>query len=188
MGAAAAAKAARALVDAGASSLMSWGMAGGLDPSLAPGAIVLPDEIVSVDGTVHPTAAPWRQRLTGAIEQPSIAGRLLTSRTAVGSREDKAALFRETGAVAVDMESLAIAEVAQSSALPFVAIRVIVDTAEDSLPRAVTAAADNEGHLRIGRLLGALARSPGELGSLLRLQKRYRIANQSLAAVAKLWL
>ena len=50
---------------------------------------------------------------------------------------------------------------------------------------AVTAAADSEGHLQIWRLLGALARTPGELGPLLRLAGRYRAANRSLAAVAR---
>src|SRR6202008_4630489 len=104
---------------------------------------------------------------------------------AVGSLADKASLLRETGAVAVGMESAAIGEVARAHQLPFIAVRVIVDGAADALPRAVTAAADGEGHLHIWRLLGALARTPGELGPLLRLAGRYRAANRSLAVVAR---
>jgi adenosylhomocysteine nucleosidase len=193
MGIAAAARGATALVEAGAGALVSWGMAGGLDPSLPAGTVFLPGEVVSTAGTAVTTAAQWRKRLAEAIraqhqaaaESLVMEGRLLTSARAVGSLADKATLFRETGAVAVDMESLAIAEIAQSQHLPFLAVRVIVDSAADALPRAVTAAADSEGHLQVWRLMGALLRTPAQLGPLLRLAQRYRLANRSLAAVAR---
>ena len=60
----------------------------------------------------------------------------------------KAATRRETGAVAVDMESSAVAEVAAASHVPFMAIRVIVDTALDAIPASVTAAGES-GQIRI---------------------------------------
>jgi adenosylhomocysteine nucleosidase len=193
MGITAAARSARALVEAGAGALVSWGMAGGLDPSLPAGTVFLPSEVVSTDGAVLTTASQWRKRLGEAIrgrDEPPPAslvseGRLLTSSKAVGSLADKATLFQQTGAAAVDMESLAIAEIARSHQLPFIAVRVIVDSAGDALPRAVTAAADSEGHLQIWRLMGALVRTPAELGPLIRLAQRYRAANRSLAAVAR---
>jgi adenosylhomocysteine nucleosidase len=187
MGMAAATHCARSLVDEGATALVSWGMAGGLDPRLPPGTIFLPDTVISPAGGALTTSGPWRERLAAAVaaQHPCIRGRLLTSARAVSTRADKATLFRETGAIAVDMESAAVGEVAQAHQLPFVAVRVIVDGATDALPRAVTAAADNEGHLRIWRLLGALARTPGELGALLRLAGRYRAANRSLAVLAR---
>jgi adenosylhomocysteine nucleosidase len=183
MGSSAASIGARALIDAGARALASWGMAGGLDPSLQPGEILLPSEVITSDGRAHPCEKGWRERLAATIEARS--GRLLTSARSVGSVEDKAALFRGTGAVAVDMESAAIAEVAEQHGLPFLAVRVVVDSAEDVLPRAVTAAADNEGHLHIWRLIGALALAPNELAPLIRLAQRYRAANRSLASIAR---
>lgn len=190
MGGSAAARSATALVGAGATALASWGMAGGLDPALAAGTIFLPDEVMSPDGATVATARDWRERLASALatQRPVTQGRLLTSRTAVGSPAEKATLFRATGALAVDMESLAVAEVASAHQLPFIAVRVIVDSAADALPQAVTAAADNEGHLQIWRLMGALARTPADLAPLLRLARRYRAANRSLAAVARVGL
>jgi hypothetical protein len=162
-------------------------MAGGLDPALIPGTIFLPSEVISSDGASITTARQWRERLGSALsaQRPLVRGRLLTSAKAVGSLAEKATLFREKGAVAVDMESLAIAEVAQTRELPFIAVRVIVDGAGDALPQAVTAAADSEGHLQIWRLMGALARAPADLAPLIRLARRYRAANRSLAAVAR---
>ena len=158
-------------------------MAGGLDPSLQAGAILLPQEILGADGRMHECSPRWRGRLSATVT--ALSGRLVTSAKSVGSVEDKAQLFRATGAVAVDMESAAVAEVADQHGLPFVAVRVVVDSAADVLPRAVTAAADNEGHLQIWRLIGALALAPNELAPLLRLARRYRAANRSLAAIAR---
>jgi adenosylhomocysteine nucleosidase len=187
MGRAAAARSARALIDAGATALASWGMAGGLDPALAAGTIFLPSEVISPEGVSVTTAREWRERLGSALapQHPLTQGRLVTTPGAVGSLAAKAALFRDLGAAAVDMESMAVAEVAQARKLPFIAVRVIVDSASDALPQAVTAAADSEGHLHIWRLMGALARTPADLAPLLRLARRYRAANRSLAAVAR---
>ena len=186
MGSEAATLAARTLVDAGAAALVSWGMAGGLDPSLAAGTLILPTEIVAPNGATIPTSKPWRERLSAAVSahRPAVPGKLVTSTRAVGTVADKAALFRQTGAAAVDMESLAVAEVALERRVPFLAVRVIVDSASDVLPKSVAAAADASGHLRLWRLLGALTLAPSDLMPLIRLARGYRAAGQALTAVA----
>jgi len=187
IGGSAAARGARALIDAGATALISWGMAGGLDPALNCGTILLPSEVISREGAGVVTARYWRERLRTALtaHQPVACGKLLTSPRAIGSSADKAVAFRQTGAAAVDMESLAVAEVAGSHKLPFIVVRVIVDTAADSLPAALIAAGSRAGHLQIGRLIAALALAPGQIPALLRLLPRYRAASLSLQAVAR---
>ena len=186
MGGVRAAIAARRLVDAGAAALMSFGFAGGLDPSLSAGSVVLPGEVISIDGTRFSTSAGWCAELRLAIlgRRPVIAGKLLTASQPIDRIEDKAQAFRETGAVAVDMESLGIAEVAAGHSLPFAVIRVIVDTAMDVLPRAVMAASLG-GQLSMRRLVGGLAAAPLDLLPLIRLAQRYRAATRSLTAVAR---
>ncbi len=186
MGGQAAARGAQQLVDAGAAALVSWGMAGGLDPSLIAGALLLPHAVIGANGQAIETSRPWRERLSAAIASrlTPVPGKLATAGQAVASIAEKAALFRETGAAAVDMESLAIAQVAMACRVPFLAVRVIVDTAADELPGAVKKAANAEGHLSIWHLLGALALAPADLPALLRLARRYQSAARSLAAVA----
>jgi nucleoside phosphorylase len=191
IGRAAAAAAARRLVLAGATGLASFGMAGGLDPTLICGAVLLPEEVAAAGeigsgATVLPTSRQWRQQLRAALPDSCIAcgGRLLTSERPIGHPRAKADAWRHAGAVAVDMESAAIAQVAGQAGLPFVALRVIVDTAADELPAAVLAASVG-GRLRIGRLIGGLLRAPGEVGALIRLSARYRIASRVLTAVAR---
>jgi ABC-type transport system involved in cytochrome bd biosynthesis fused ATPase/permease subunit len=67
--------------------------------------------------------------------------------------------------------------------VPFIAVRVIVDTAQDSLPRAVMAAS-RAGEIELWRMIRALALAPAEFSALIRLAQRYRAARRSLAAVA----
>jgi adenosylhomocysteine nucleosidase len=132
-----------------------------------------------------PTSSDWRGQLSRAIgELQPVGGTLLSTVSPVATVEDKAALFRKTGAAAVDMESLAIAQAAAAHDLPFMAVRVIVDGAADALPRAVTAATQG-GTLSLLRLMGGLAAAPGDLAGLIRLARRYRVATRSLAAVAR---
>jgi len=183
----AAAAAARELVAAGASALVSWGMAGGLDPALRPGSLVLPGEILSHEGAVLPTSAPWCQRLGAAIGPwgEPMRGRLLTSPRPIASVAEKERLFRDTGAAAVDMESYAIAQIAAAHGVPFIAVRVIIDAAQDAVPRAVLAAMNRSGEVQIPRLLAALARAPADLIALLHLARRYRAAGHTLTAIAR---
>jgi adenosylhomocysteine nucleosidase len=189
MGGAAASRGADALINAGATALASFGLAGGLDPALSAGVILLPTEVIGAqigDKRVG-TAQGWRDRVAYAVSAhaPVRSGRLLSASRAIASVADKAAAYRVTGAAAVDMESLAVGEVAERHQLPFIAARVIVDSAADVLPNAVTAAADKQGHLQIWRLIGALALAPNELAPLIRLARRYRVANRALAAIAR---
>lgn len=187
MGTQAARSAAQRLIDAGATSLVSWGLAGGLDPDLEAGAVCVPREIIAANGNRLRTARPWQESLASAVSAARRVGgdALLTAERALETVAEKSAARRATGACAVDMESSAVAQVAEAHGVPFIAVRVIVDTAGDSVPRAV-AAASRAGRVHVGRLIIALARSPLEIGSLLRLARRYRVALRSLRAVAAL--
>jgi len=186
IGFAAAARAARALVEAGVAALASWGMAGALDPALRAGSIFLPNEVISADGKSLPTAGHWRERLAAALaaQQPLARGKLLSSSHAVAAVAEKEAIFRATGALAIDMESLAIAQIAAAQGLPFIAVRVIVDTARDELPRAVVEAS-RTGQVQTWRLVRALALAPAEFAAVIRLARQYRMARRSLIAVTR---
>ena len=185
IGCAAAAHACVELIERGAEGLVSFGLAGALDPRLEAGAVCLPSEVIGPDGACFLTSPPWRERLAAllAAERPVACGKLLTSSQALDTAAAKDTAHRASGAVAVDMESAAVGQVAARYGLPFIAVRVIVDTAADGVPRAVVAAS-GEGHLRIGRLMRGLLQAPQELAPLLRLARRYRVAIRALRAVA----
>jgi len=198
MGGENAARAARQLVAAGAGALLSWGVAGGLDPGLACGTVVLPHEVVRGSDALQAspprrfaTCPTWRERLAAALQAHArlASGALLSSDAPVAAAGLKARLFEETRAVAVDMESAAVAAVAADHGLPFVALRVILDTARDSLPesilRTLVPAAAASGPRRAWSLLWPLLQAPADLSALLRLAGQYRIARRSLSDCAR---
>jgi adenosylhomocysteine nucleosidase len=186
LGCVAAANSALALIKAGACALASFGLAGGLDPALVAGTIFLPAEVALVNGAPLPSARAWRERLALALSErrPVTHGKLLTSEEAIADVAAKAATFRTTGAAAVDMESVAVAQMAATHGLPFLAVKVIVDTAQDALPKSVMAASDS-GQLQLWRLIGALALAPRDVVGVIRLARQFRIAHRSLRAVAQ---
>lgn len=171
------------LVAEGATGIVSFGLAGGLDPVLEPGALLLPQRVIGPDGAAYPTDPNWRRSLeamTGA-EGASV---LLGSDTVVATPADKARLFRETGAAAVDMESHAAASVAAAAKLPFLVVRAVADPAGRTIPRAALAGLDAEGRTLVLPVILALTKRPSELPGLLRLAADSRAGFETLRRVA----
>jgi adenosylhomocysteine nucleosidase len=174
------------LIAEGAAGLVSFGLAGGLSPALTSGDLVLADAVVLPAGERLTTDHAWRSRLAARIEaaaprQAAVAGseRLLVTNAAKG------ALFVATNAVAVDMESHAVAEAARRAGLPFVVLRAIADPADQTLPRAATVALGRHGEVRLPAVARSLLERPGELPALLRLGRQSR---QALAALRRVVL
>lgn len=175
-----------ALVAEGCRGLVSFGIAGGLDPALAPGTVVLAERVVDGDGGAWDTDAPWRGHLAAlAGNGVTLAGGTLTgSRRVVATPAAKQELGRRNGAVAVDMESGAVAQVAAEAGLPFLVVRAISDPAWTSVPRAAMKGVTPDGRRRPLGVVAALARRPGDLPGLLRLRRDSATALAALGRVA----
>ena len=190
MGPQAATQAAQRLVAEGATRLMTFGLAGGLDSSLRVGAVVVPREVLSgAAETRYETDEACSERIAAVLEAllPQGAavcdGAVYSAARAVASATDKAALFAAHRAVAADMESAAVAAVAEKSSLSFVVLRVIVDTAQTTLPSAVVAASSGGG-VHIGTLIAGLLTHPTQIAAVYRLSQQYHEAVRVLRAVA----
>jgi adenosylhomocysteine nucleosidase len=190
-----AARAARELVAAGAGALLSWGVAGALDPALTCGAVLLPAEILcpGTGAAALPlqrfaTCRSWRERVAAALQVHATvtSGALLTSALPVAAAKLKARMFQETRAVAVDMESAAVARVAAEHQLPFITLRVILDSATVSLPASVMRTLEPANARRTGVWRAwALLSAPADWGALLRLAAAYRLARRVLHDCAR---
>lgn len=114
----------------GARGLVSFGTAGGLIPGLTPGQWVIAHKVLDMPRQAHEyvTSIAWADALHRAM--PGALRADMAGVTApVVSAGDKAALFRESGAAAADMESHIVARVAHAHGLPFVVARVVIDPA-----------------------------------------------------------
>jgi hopanoid-associated phosphorylase len=186
-GAWAAHRAARQLLEKGVTGLVSWGSAGALTHTLQPGDLVLPERILGATGDLYHTESGWRSRLSDALatDLPLTGGLLIESLAVIATPEDKQFLHATTTAVAVDMESAAIAAVARHGEIPFVAIRAIADTVHMTLPGSIRHAVDSDGRLRMPKLLSHAALHPGEWLALKRLGTAFRSAHQTLHTVSE---
>lgn len=177
------------LLASGAEALLSWGCAGGLSPTLKPGALVVPEIVLGADGTALATSetwrSPWRDRLARWQTPVTSAGILAESLRITASSEAKRSLAAATGAVAVDMESATLARFAARHDLPFLAIRAIADPVEMDLPRAIGIALDARGDVDLSRLLGHACRHPGQFLELARLGRAFAAAMRSLRRVRR---
>ena len=156
-GAARAAAAAARALDAGAGVLVSWGLAGGLDATLVPGTVVAPRRVLQQGSEPLAVDAVWHSRVAVLADEFALGhGDLLTAPAALESPEAKRAAGAATGAVAVDMESAAIAAAATRAGVPFVVLRVIVDGVADALPRGAEQWIDERGDRRFTPTLRAV--------------------------------
>ncbi|MFT8243461.1 hopanoid-associated phosphorylase [Roseomonas sp. BN140053] len=174
-----------AVAGEGARGVLSFGIAGGLDPALRPGTILLATEVCLPDGTRLPADPRWAAALRGACEVAGLAvqgGRLAAAAAVVAEPADKAALRAATGALAVDLESGVAARFAAQRRLPFAALRVVADAAGHRLPRAAVVGLTPDGRPDIPRVLAALLRRPGDLPDLLRTAARTAAAMRALRA------
>jgi len=186
MGSLRAADAARALIEDGASALLSWGTCGALRKGLNAGAVLMPAAVTDDIGTVHPVDPHWRRRVEHALS-PSMAvhdGLLLSSARPLIRASQKAAAHAATAAVAVDMESVAVATVAAAAGVPFLVLRVVLDLADQALPEAALSAVDELGRPRVWPLLRTLALHPGQVPQLMGLSRSFSFARHSLRQLA----
>jgi len=187
-GPAAAAHAAGTLAAAGVDGLVGWGCAAALSPRLRPGDLILPTAILSAQDESLTTSASWTRhvahRLAGRTTRYD--GPLAGSDGIVASAADKRDRFQRTGALALDMESAALARSAQAHALPFLAVRAIADPADMDLPASIQVAMDDRGQVRLARLFGHALRQPGDFIGMARLGFHFRAAMGTLKTVASL--
>jgi adenosylhomocysteine nucleosidase len=176
--------AAQAVAD-GATGLLSFGIAGGLDSRLSAGDVILATEVVNGEDR-HATDGAWTTRLRNLLFQHHFVTPASIAHAAhvLSSPGEKRALRESAGAAAVDMESCGTAEIAAERGLPFAALRVIADTAGDALPSVALAATTPDGRVAVMKsVMGALAH-PQQIPALIWLGRRTDAARHVMKRLA----
>ena len=148
-----------------AAGLISFGMAGAIDRSLALGDWVVGKRLV---GSFPATCdARWAsvlmERIPGArLGAVQADGRLLSD------PYEKEQISTRSAALVVDMESHIVAEAAAKAGIPFAILRCVSDTTGMQLPPAVDVMMRPDGSIDIGAVAASLAGSPGQIPSFTR--------------------
>jgi len=149
--------------------VISFGVAGGLCPTLKSGDVVVATEVLAGDSRWLAGLALSEELIAGTALGNSrvVQGGLAGVEKVVAAQAGKAALHLETGAVAVDMESHIAAAYAEEAGLPFAALRVISDPASRALPSLATSAIKANGEIDLRKVLRGVARNPLTLRALV---------------------
>jgi hopanoid-associated phosphorylase len=153
------------LLAEGAEGLLSFGIAGGLDPALKSGDLVIGNGVQWQGETVSADPA-WANGLLTAI--PGSRTGIIAAVSRIAATPDAKRSLYESGASVVDMESGAMAEVAARAGKPFAVLRAVADPAQRGLPRSVFVGLAPDGSARPLAVMGALLRRPWELPGLIR--------------------
>jgi adenosylhomocysteine nucleosidase len=164
------------------------GVCGGLDPSLAPGDLIL---ATRVGAPGKPDLTPDTGLLAAVQRSLHTAGRrfvsagLLTVDQPVASTTEKRDLWNAYGAAGVDMETYAVVETVQARGLPWFALRAVVDPAGSTLPAPLRAWRGEEDERA---LLFALLHRPQDWLTAVALARRMSRATDALARAVPLAL
>jgi adenosylhomocysteine nucleosidase len=150
--------------------VISAGFAGGLNPALSVGAVLFDADEASGLGP----------KLLAAGARP---GRFHCSASVVVTAQEKQALWRSTGADAVEMESGPLRRKCREHGVACATVRVISDPAGETLPLDFNLLLAPGAILGYARMTLALLEAPGRIVELLRFRRRLAAAAAALAEV-----
>lgn len=176
-----------AALDPPAGAILCAGVAGGLDPALRPGDLVLATRIHRVTARCGHDGAPieasgelgdWLHGALGAAGLEAMRAEILSHNAILRSAVEKATAHDESGAAAVQMEDYVWARQAGRAGMPFGSLRAVLDPASATLPRELLDW-DPAGP-PLSTVAAAVARRPSLALALLRLARQRRAATRAL--------
>lgn len=120
--------------------IISTGCCGGLAPQLSPGCLIIPRHVLEYKtGQAFEVPAPdplgsdAARSIAQKLGLPYRDESLLSVNQVLTNAHEKRLAYQQSNAVAVDMETAAIAQVAHQMRIPYVSMRSVLDTAEEDL-------------------------------------------------------
>ena len=161
--------------------VVSAGFAGALDDRMRRGHILMADEVV--DEKRHPLTVGFKIDPRVIQATPSLhVGRLLTVDQLIRSGAEKRNLAAAFGAVACDMETMAVAQACRRRQVRFMSVRVVSDELEDTLPAEVEHLLDQTSLAgKLGAATRAVFQRPRSLKDMWRLRETALRASDRLA-------
>ena len=152
--------------------VISAGACGALAPDLAVGSLVVPEAVIDPNGVrIAVASLPTLAR----------AGTVLTLADVVSTPGEKARLWIETGAVAVDTESSVILEWAREIGVRAAVIRGVSDGAASGVPSDLAAVVEPGGRVSRGHALRAMLSRPAALADAIALGRGTGAALKTVA-------
>ncbi|REJ92616.1 MAG: 5'-methylthioadenosine nucleosidase [Planctomycetota bacterium] len=173
-----AARATQAVIDAHTPNwVISAGFAGALQEEMRIGDLVIANEVANESGE----SLSVDMKMPEDRDRGLFVGRLMTAKQIVRTVDEKREISERTGALAVDLESFAVARVCGENKQKFLAIRVISDDMSADLPPEVLSVFGSTGSIRAGAVAGALWKRFSSAKDMWRLREQAADAAEKLA-------
>ncbi|WP_031482157.1 phosphorylase family protein [Maridesulfovibrio frigidus] len=167
--------------------ILSAGVSGGLAHGPAAGDLL-------AASTIHSELAnhnPWHKSERDVDLSTSLlpaygkipSGPMVTVPKPVLTPKEKTSLHDRTGALAADMESIAVAEAATKAGIPFACIRAISDASTRAIPSESLDGVDSSGKTKLKPILKAIANRPSLIFELIPMGMDYSKALKSLGRI-----
>lgn len=157
--------------------VLSIGFSGGLLPEMKVGHIALANAICDTHGNELPVDCPIPEDRKRGL----FVGRHVNTDELVRTVDEKKALADTHDAIAVDMESLAVAQVCKQAGRPFLSIRVVSDDLSADLPPEIHSLLGSTGTQRWGAAFGAILKRPGSVKDMWQLRESANTCAAKLA-------
>jgi adenosylhomocysteine nucleosidase len=162
--------------------IISTGFGGAVLPGLSVG------DIVAAQQLLHSSASGFEEIEVGIYGRNSIADSLGFNRGTFISCDailDKKTLVKQlpdhVSNPVLEMESAAVARVAETQGIPFLGIRAISDPWDEELDFSINEFCDENMKIRIPKVLATIAKRPKIIPQLIRLARTSSVAAKSLA-------
>ena len=167
--------------------LVSFGVAGGLSPSIESGMLVVPSEIRGRDQVIA-VSGSWRQSLLSRFNEmvSFSAGPMAHADRVLTEAVDKQEMFWDTRTSACDMESFGVGEVAAIFDIPFLIVRAVSDPVDLSIPSWVPGLLDHQGCVKKLDFCCQLLAHPMDIVGLWHIARASNKAFKCLKTVSRL--
>ncbi len=167
--------------------ILSIGVSGGLSVGLEAGSLVaatsIHSDVAGIDSWFeNDDDAQMRSDLIPACGNIQ-CGKLITASEPVLTPEEKLFMHERTGALAIDMESIAIAQVAKKTGIPFGCIRAVSDDSKRGIPPESLAGVDETGKTQLAPILKAIMKRPSLIFELIPMGRDYSKALKALGKI-----
>ncbi len=162
------------------------GLGGALDPQLNIGDVIA-DGAANFPSPGIPAFGSEAQARRGEGRGGGIfrTGKIYPSDHLISSVAEKQQIFRESGCIAVDMESGIVRRHCEEAGKEFIHIRAISDRADEALPDRIATLVDDVGEPKMAKVSADLMFRPSLIPVMMRLQSNSKLALKNLAAVIK---
>lgn len=163
--------------------IFATGYAGGLSPELSHGALVLANKVVLNCSKDNKYSFLPDELLFQNLKKSEITiydGSIVSSSQIIDTTKSRQHLS-SLGA-AVDMESLAVAEIAEEHKIPWCAVRAITDTWNETFPIDFLLYQKYNGQISYAKVIFSAIKQPHKIKQLLKFGKYAKIATKNLTA------